>query len=481
MSEKNNTPFNITLGSDKKITWCCKECDHKWSTQVKSRALKDTGCPKCMERFNVSYPEMVLFFYFKKGFKDAMLNCKIESIEPYESVDLFVPSLNLIIEYDGFKTHEHRDETDTEKSKLILEQGYNLFRIRDNGLQSLNIEGMKELLYIRDSNNSIQYMFYDLLDLLIIKFNEERQSFKYIKKLVDVNNDNMAILSVLPPIVLNNNLKDSYPAIEKIWDYEKNARMRPEHFKPYSNYMAWFKCDNQHSYLAQIGSKRKGHGCMVCDGQVATEDNNLALKFPSVVKEWNYVKNNKKPTEYLPYSNKEVYWNCQACNSTYDKKINERTSGGEGCPYCVGKRVNSTNSLAVTHKELIKEWDFSKNVNITPDKVTRGSSKEIWWICQKNHSFKARVSSRTRSNGTNCPICYELFGRTARIKVKKENSILIKKPLIAKQWNKVKNGISPDQIGPYARKEYWWICEKGHEFKASPNSRRSPKCRICKN
>lgn len=66
-------------------------------------------------------------------------------------------------------------------------------------------------------------------------------------------------------------------------------------------------------------------------------------------------------------------------------------------------------------------------------------------------------------------------------KVKRENSLAVKKPELAKQWHPTKNEKSPYEVGVSARIEYWWFCEKcGHEWKTSPNSRRSIKCKSCK-
>lgn len=58
---RENTPNNVRSGSDKTIFWCCKECDHIWESQAKSRAIKNTGCPKCHERYNVGFPELFIF------------------------------------------------------------------------------------------------------------------------------------------------------------------------------------------------------------------------------------------------------------------------------------------------------------------------------------------------------------------------------------------------------------------------------------
>ena len=37
-----------------------------------------------------------------------------------------------------------------------------------------------------------------------------------------------------------------------------------------------------------------------------------------------------------------------------------------------------TGSLASVHPELIPEWS-EKNLPLTPDKITFGSNKRVWW------------------------------------------------------------------------------------------------------
>ncbi|WP_251402351.1 zinc-ribbon domain-containing protein [Ureibacillus chungkukjangi] len=213
---------------------------------------------------------------------------------------------------------------------------------------------------------------------------------------------------------------------------------------------------------------------------MATEEHNFELFFPEITKEWNYELNKDTPDMYLPFSNKVVYWTCPKCKSHYDKMINDRTGNGENCPYCAGKRVNETNCLFTTHPELAKEWDYHRNKNLTPDKVTRGSHDKVYWLCAKGHSYTAYVYRRAGINGTGCPTCYKLYGRCSPRKVKRENSLAFKKPDLAKQWHITKNDISPYEVGVSARTEYWWLCENGHEWRATPNSRRSSKCKYCK-
>ena len=54
----------------------------------------------------------------------------------------------------------------------------------------------------------------------------------------------------------------------------------------------------------------------------------------------------------------------------------------------------------------------------------------------------------------------------------KENSIVVKLPEIAKQWDYEKNGrIKPEYIRASANHKFWWKCEKGHSWEAPVYSR----------
>ena len=37
-----------------------------------------------------------------------------------------------------------------------------------------------------------------------------------------------------------------------------------------------------------------------------------------------------------------------------------------------------SNSLAAVHPELVAEWS-EKNLPLTPDSITFGSNKKVWW------------------------------------------------------------------------------------------------------
>ena len=94
------------------------------------------------------------------------------------------------------------------------------------------------------------------------------------------------------------------------------------------------------------------------------------------------------------------------------------------------------NSLAEVHPELVSEWS-EKNLPLTPDDITFGSNKKVWWKGACGHEWQTSV--KARSNGEKCPIC-----SGARV-IAGINDLATLEPLLAKQWSK-KNKIKPTEV-----------------------------------
>ena len=119
------------------------------------------------------------------------------------------------------------------------------------------------------------------------------------------------------------------------------------------------------------------------------------------------------------------------------------------------------NSLAEVHPELVFEWS-EKNLPLTPDDITFGSNKKVWWKGACGHEWQTSV--KARSNGEKCPIC-----SGARV-IAGINDLATLEPLLAKQWSK-KNKIKPTEVFIGSHKKVIWKCEKGHEWEAAVKSR----------
>ena len=53
-----------------------------------------------------------------------------------------------------------------------------------------------------------------------------------------------------------------------------------------------------------------------------------------------------------------------------------------------------SNSLATVHPELVAEWS-DRNLPLTPDGVTFGSNKKVWWKGSCGHEWQASVKARS--------------------------------------------------------------------------------------
>ena len=53
-----------------------------------------------------------------------------------------------------------------------------------------------------------------------------------------------------------------------------------------------------------------------------------------------------------------------------------------------------------SYPHLVKEWHPTKNGELTPNDITHGSDKKVWWRCPKGHTYDAAISKRTRKKRT---------------------------------------------------------------------------------
>ena len=175
-----------------------------------------------------------------------------------------------------------------------------------------------------------------------------------------------------------------------------------------SNVKVLWKCKKcGHKWITRISERSRGKGCPCCSGRKVYIENCLATVNPELAKEWNYEKNgNLTPNDVTISSGKKVWWKClKNPKHEWEATISNRTNG-KGCPCCSGRKSCLENCLATVNPELAKEWNYEKNINLTPNDVTISSGKKVWWKCLKNskHEWESRISNRT--NGRGCPHCY---------------------------------------------------------------------------
>jgi hypothetical protein len=118
----------------------------------------------------------------------------------------------------------------------------------------------------------------------------------------------------------------------------------------------------------------------------------------------------------------------------------------------IRKEIDPTKSLLVTFPEVAAQWHSELNGVLTPDLVTAGSGKKVWWKCSNQHEFNRSIYTQVRFQ--NCPYC---SGKRAS----QENNLRLLFPEIAKEWHPTLNGkLRPEDVTYASNKKIWWLCKK---------------------
>lgn len=248
------------------------------------------------------------------------------------------------------------------------------------------------------------------------------------------------------------------------WDYDKNI-FKPEELSYASKQEIWWRCVHGHSWKATINARvfRK-RGCPYCAGQQVWQGfNDLATTHPELAAEWDYEKNaGLIPEEVTAGKDMKAWWRCPRGHS-WEAFIYSRKAGS-GCPVCSGNTLlPGFNDLATVKPELVSEWDYDRNTDMTPDTVSAGTSRKAWWKCYKGHGWRASIVSRV--GGNNCPVC------AGKMVIKGVNDLESINPLLAGEWDFERNSVTPDSVTAGSSKKFWWKCSKGHGWRTTVAAR----------
>ena len=256
-----------------------------------------------------------------------------------------------------------------------------------------------------------------------------------------------------------NDLETAYPEIAKQWHPTKNGSDSPDMFTYGSGHKAYWLCPIcKQDWEAAINNRTTNRrGCPYCAHEKPIKgENDLATLWPDLIKEWDYNKNGDlDPSDFLPSSNKKVWWKCSKCEYEYKTSIANRTKG-TGCKQCAGQVLNSgKNDLATLYSQVAAEWDYEENGDITPSQVFPQTNKRYGWKCKFGHTWKASPNSRVSGRG--CPYCSDNLVWIGF------NDLVTTHPEIAAEWHPVKNGdLLPTQISKGYTKKVWFLCPTCH-------------------
>jgi carbonic anhydrase len=280
------------------------------------------------------------------------------------------------------------------------------------------------------------------------------------------------------PIVGENDFKKLHFELLAEWDYEINQNS-PDTYTEYSNHVVAWICKNnpEHKWMASIQQRSYGRKCCPFCEEIKN-GNSLKDKRPDLLEFWDYSVNVKGPECYTQYSNKEVGWCCQNGHKFIQKIMLASIKLQFSCGYCNDIiLVPGENDLKSQFPELVWEYDLAENL-LQPYEVRINSTVPVYWKCEEyGHSYKASPRDRVYENKT-CPIC-------ANIQVSKGfNDLYTHHTTVKAVWNYKKNGErNPTNVLYDINTRFYFICEKGHEWKEALQSAIANKfsCPYCEN
>lgn len=260
-------PTDVTYGSGKKVWWKCQE-GHEYQATVLHRT-SGTNCPICNSGRQTSFAEQAVFFYVKKLYPDAVNRYKASFLGEME-LDIYIPSINLAIEYDGEAWHKSdKYERELKKYQICHKQGIKLLRLREKQLPTDR--------YIQDYGLSIAGNMYEhkklekVIHILLDNIDTEsnmwtRKKATNFHSAVDVNidRDEIEIRSYMTKIT-DNSFSELHPDIAKEWHPTKNGALTPNKVKSGSDIKVWWQCPAcGNNYMASISHRVSGTGCPQC-------------------------------------------------------------------------------------------------------------------------------------------------------------------------------------------------------------------------
>lgn len=201
---------------------------------------------------------------------------------------------------------------------------------------------------------------------------------------------------------------------ELVEDWSEDNELYPQELTRGSRKKIQWKCHVcSHEWTTELKNRTVlGRKCPACSGKrINPGFNDMLTVHPELEQMWDYDKNSVDPRTVASTNVKDEYfWKCEKGHSFSSTPGN--MAKYHRCKICTGKlTMPGVNDLATTHPDILKQWDYAKN-ELTPQQVTAGSGKTVWWICETTGKSYERVIWDMVSRGSASPYETSSTGET---------------------------------------------------------------------
>lgn len=447
-TRNNCGPEDVLPQSNIEVWWKCSVCGNEFKKKVYQRIQSPFGCKECNKGRQTSVSEQIVFSFLSQYFPDAVNTYKVDR---NTDVDIFLPSINVGIEYDGARYHKNRLDKDIAKTKRIVSHGIKLIRIREDGCPQLSMDECT-CIETGDTPNSLEGKLPILLEVLSQMVNQhfKLKNFDFQSMLLKLKSEFSTVPYDKSLEAYIEKLKHDGKSLAAIWDKNKNGTLTPRHVTTKSALVVHWLCPNDSTHKgwrAPIHSVVNGYGCKVCSNRQRYTTEEWVIEAKKIHGD----KYDYSQSKYVDAST-PIDIIC-SIHGIFSPPAGQHLAG-RGCPYCAGQAFHHADTITIAYPELATEWDIEKNVtiyNITPDKVNYHDTREFYWHCNygRPHSYKATIWSRINL-GSKCAVCH---GK----QVTYDTSLAYLNPKLAAEWC-AENDKTPEEVTPKSDYEALWKC-----------------------
>ena len=318
-------PLEPYTNARNKILCRCNHCKNKWPA-TPDKLLQGNGCPNCDKRNKTSFPEQAIYFYLRQVYPDAISGYLLPSTN--KSVDVFLPTLNIGVEYDGY-WHKKKEKEDAEKYRACKDSGIKLYRIREEVLPQ--VDNIADMVYIRCK----PYNFETLDSALVELF-----GMMGVQISVNTFEDSASIREQFYTELANNSLATLYPKVAEEWHTEKNGAITPKMVSFGTHDKFWWKCAAcQREWFAAVSDRTTGgKGCSQC--AKAKLSKLFKKKHEVFVEQLKAVNPSLEPLEEYKLTHENILIRCKVCGNEWPAAP-ANLLRGKDCPKCSRKRANA--------------------------------------------------------------------------------------------------------------------------------------------
>lgn len=336
--EKNGSllPTDLVAGSNKKVWWKCSECNYVWKSSVCSR-VSGCGCPKCAQKSRVS--ARINLILTQKGSLAENNPNLIKEWHPTKNTSITPTEVTSGSDKKVWwlcsKGHEWQatissrvngngcPECAKELSTSFPEQAilYYLSKVTEAENRK-KVFGYEIDIYLPELSAGVEYNSwyyhhnrkeFDNKKQKVLKENGIRliRIEEYEEQTINIDKETSE------DIICFSNRNKKKTAVESIIHKvlellelpHLDINVERDEIKIYSQYIELKK------------------------------SNSVAKKYPWLLNEWNYEKNQSLSPWSISYgSDKKVWWKCKKCNHEWQAAVSSRRKSG--CPRCAGRKNN---------------------------------------------------------------------------------------------------------------------------------------------